>query len=279
MRASAKLRKLSIGFVALAMASVLAHADNDPLNDPDVQKTIRGMAEASTWYHPDLFGEFTGSRLYAHHDYKGALKYFKIGAYYADKFSELCIGLMYLNGDGTSKDPVAAYAWLDLAAERGYPDFVATRDRVKATLTAAQLAQALELRKTLGERYADSVAKPRMAGQLRLGRMQMTGSHAGFDSGILHANLAGSSNMSHCGATPEVGGQAVPQAGCGSDSIYAEAYWEPKLYFASRDRQWKAQVTVGAVEQQGKPIDRPASPNSASPAPVDVPADKGVQKH
>ncbi len=272
MRASWKFRKLSLGLLVLAMASVTALADDDPLNDPGIQKTLRGMAEASTWYHPDLFGEFAGFRSYAHRDYQGAFKYFEVGAYYADKLSQLCIGLMHLNGEGTKKDPVTAYAWLDLAAERGYPDFVATRDRVKATLTPEQIAQAMELRKTLAERYADNVAKPRMATQLRQGQMQMTGSHTGFDSGILHADLAGSSNSAHCGATPEVGGQAVPQAGCSSDSIYSKERWEPNLYFASRDHQWKATVTVGTLEQQGKPIDHPAAPPNAAPA------DKGAQK-
>lgn len=277
MRAGSKFRKLSLGLLVLAMASVTALADEDPLNDPGVQKTLRGMAEASTWYHPDLFGEFAGFRSYAHRDYQGAFKYFEVGAYYADKLSQLTIGLMHLNGEGAQKDSVTAYAWLDLAAERGYPDFVATRDRVKAMLTSEQLAQAMALRKTLAERYGDSVAKPRMAVQLRLGQAQITGSRTGFDSGILHADLAGSSNMKHCGATPEVGGQAVPQAGCGSDSIQSREYWDPKLYFASRDRQWKATVTVGAVEQQGKAIDHPAAPPNAAPA-APAPSDKGAQK-
>ena len=130
-------------FTCLAIAAMLAVQlangfaktnDDDPLNDPNVQKTLRAMNDASTWYHPDLFGEFAGVQRYAHHEYAGAMKYFLIGAYYADKLSELSIGLMYLNGEGVAKDPVTAYGWLDLAAERDYPDFVATRDRVKASL-------------------------------------------------------------------------------------------------------------------------------------------------
>ena len=150
-----------------------AHADEDPLNDPEVQKTLRGMANASTWFHPDLFGEFAGMRHYAHHEYRDALKYFEIGALYADKMSQLCLGLMHMNGEGTPKDPVTAYAWLDLAAERDYPDFVATRDSLKKTLTPEQLAKAQVLRAELGAKYGDAVAKPRLAVQLRQGQMQM----------------------------------------------------------------------------------------------------------
>jgi len=275
MRGNPKYRKLWAVLMLLAMAGV-THAEDDPMNDPGVQKLLRATANASTWYHPDLFGEFAGTRYYVHHKYQDALKYFEIGALYADKLSQLCIGLMYMNGEGTKKDPITAYAWLDLAAERNYPDFVATRDRVKASLTAEQLAQATLVRKTLAERYADAVAKPRMAGQLRLGQMQMTGSHTGFNSGIEHVNLAGSSSSAqNCAETPMVGGHAVPQAGCGSESIYDNERWEPNLYFASRDREYKATVTVGAVEEQGKAIDKPPS----SAAPVDAPADKGVQNH
>src|SRR5512142_2910607 len=126
----------------LAFATGVVHADDDPLNDPSVQKTLRAMADASTWYHPDQFGEFAGMRYYAHRQYKDAMKYFEIGAYYADKLSQLSIGLMYMNGEGVAKDAVKAYAWLSLAAERDYPDFVATRNRLKATLTPEQLGAA-----------------------------------------------------------------------------------------------------------------------------------------
>jgi hypothetical protein len=257
--------------MAVAAAGV-AHAavdptTDDPMKDPAVQKTLRGMANASTWYHPDLFGEFAGMRYYAHHQFKDALKYFEIGAFYADKLSQLSIGLMHMNGEGTKKDPIAAYAWLDLAAERDYPDFIATRDRLKATLSSEQLAHATELRKTLGERYADAVAKPRLAVQLRQGQMQLTGSRTGYDSGVSQLNTATS-----CGPTVVVGGAEVPQAGCGGSSFNAKERWDPDLYFASRDHEYRATVTVGAVEEKGKTIDRPPSA-----APADPPADKAKQ--
>ena len=227
---------------ALTLAG-MAHAEDDPLKDPSVQKTLRAMKDASTWYHPDQFGEFTGMRFYAHKQYKDAMKYFEIGAYYADKLSQLSIGLMYLNGEGVAKDPVTAYAWLGLAAERDYPDFVATRDRVKASLTAEQLEKAVAVRAKLDERYADAVAKPRMAQQLHLGQMQLTGSRTGYDSGV--SQLA---TKPTCGPSVVVGGQETPNAGCGGASLYAKARWEPNEYFASRDAEWKATVSVGAIE-------------------------------
>jgi hypothetical protein len=244
--------------VALTGTAAANPEEGDPLNDPSVQTTLRAMADASTWFHPDQFGEFAGMRRYAHHEYTDAMKYFEVGAYYADKLSQLSIGLMYLNGEGVAKDPVKACAWLDLAAERDYPDFVATRDRVKATLTPEQLQQAQEQRKTLAQRYGDDVAKPRMARQLKLGQMQMTGSRTGFDSGVSQIR-----NKATCGPSVVVGGNETPNAGCGGAALYAKSRWEPKEYFASRDAEWKATVSVGAIE----------SP-PAAPAP-----EAGAEKH
>lgn|GEM_PF-427107 len=259
LRSSRMVRVLGMALIALS-ASGIVHADDEALNDPEVQKTLRGMADASTWFHPDLFGEFAGMRHYAHHEYKDALKYFEIGALYADKMSQLCLGLMHMNGEGTPKDPVTAYAWLDLAAERDYPDFVATRDSLKATLTPEQLAKGQALRAELGAKYGDAVAKPRLIVQLRQGQMQMTGSRTGHDFGVYQVN-----NKPNCGPTLYIGGQEQPQAGCGS-AIFSKERWDPKLYFASRDREYKASVTVGElkVEEPGKAISSP--PQKGAPA-------------
>jgi hypothetical protein len=242
-------------FPILVLAAGAACAEDDPLNDPSVQQTLRAMADASTWYHPDQFGEFAGMRHYAHHRYKEAMKYFEVGAYYADKLSQLSIGLMYKNGEGVKQDPVKAYAWLAIAAERDYPDFVATRDGVKDGLTPEQLAAGEQERARLAERYGDEVAKPRMASQLRLGQMQTTGSRTGFDSGVSQIRTKPT-----CGRSVVVGANETPSAGCGSGDFYAKSRWEPKEYFALRDAEWKAQVSVGGIEQPTAPPAQPAPP-------------------
>jgi hypothetical protein len=244
----------------LARVAGLAAAE-DPLQDAEVQKTLRAMNDASTWYHPDLFGEYAGMQRYARGNYREALRYFEIGAYYADKLSQLCIGLLYYNGEGVAKDLVTAYAWLDLAAERDYPDFIATRDRVRAELTPEQLAKAEALRSELVARYGDAVAKPRMEQQLRFGQAQMTGSHTGFDFGAYHT-----STRPDCRATAAIGGVTVPSAGCGGNDLFAKSRWDPKLYFAARDAEWKATVRVG--ELRTSPIAAPP----AEPKPATAPA-------
>ena len=206
-----------------------ARSADDPADDPEVMKTLLAMQKMSTWYHPDRFGMNAGMRAYAHHRYGDAMKYFEVGAWYADKLSQLSIGLMYKNGEGVAKDPIRAYAWMDLACERGYPQFVATRDEMKETLTSEQLAQAEGIRAELAKRYADDVAQPRMVFELKQGIMHQTGSLAGFDA-------AGK---------------------------YPKKDWDPKLYFATRDREWSQSVTVGPVEEVNSP---PATSKQSDPA-------------
>src|SRR5437899_10675907 len=106
--------------ITLLDLSALTHAEDDQRNDPGVKRTLQAMKGTSTWFHPDLFGEFTGIRYYTKHQYRDAMKYFEMGAYYADKLSQLSIGLMHVNGEGVPKDAAIALAWLNIASERGY---------------------------------------------------------------------------------------------------------------------------------------------------------------
>ncbi len=57
-------------------------------------------------------------------------------ARYADKPSQAMIAQMLWNGDGVPVDRVMAYVWADLAAERGYPAFIATREKFWSELNA-----------------------------------------------------------------------------------------------------------------------------------------------
>ena len=194
-----------------------------------------------------LYGMTQGMQAYAKHDYAAALKHFESGALYADKLSQLSLGLMYLNGEGVSKDPITAYAWIDLAAERGYPQFVATRSELGKAMSTDQLERAAKLRSKLAQRYADAVAKPRMAVQLHQGLMNITGSHTGFDSGVVQISEV------PCGPALIMGGRVVPQIGCGGmNDFLAKENWIPEKYFAARDREWLPQVTVGPLTNAGE---------------------------
>ena len=255
---TAWLLSSSIGW-SIAMAQA-------PVIDQNMRETLRAMSDASTWGHPDQFGQYTGMQRYAKGDYADALKYFRVGATYADKLSQLSIGLMYLNGEGVARNPVLAYAWTAVAAERDYPQFVATRDRIWTSLTPAQQAAAEQARATLATEYGDRVAKPRMTRELNYWHTQMTGSHTGFNSGVKHldkAMLSGGGPSANC-ARRTLGD--TPIAGCGGD-IYAKWRWDPKISYTVRDSNWKGTVTVGTLEQMKMPaVKHPDSSQGSDPA-------------
>src|SRR5262249_15895705 len=94
----------------------------------------------------------------------------------------------------------------------------------------------------------DAAAKYRMSVQLRVGLMEaFTGSRTGFDSG------GATIRPEPCQPLLEVGGNTLPSAGCDNGEFRAKAYWDPKKYFAWRDREWKQpHVTVGPLEETGK---------------------------
>ena len=231
-----------------------------PKADATIDRLITAMNNSSTWGHPDLFGEFAGMRLYYEGHYKAAIKYFKYGARYADKLSQLSIGLMYENGRGVEKDPVTACAWIALAAERKFPTFIATRNRVCEALTPAQHDQAVAVLDKLMPIYGDKVAKKRMVRALAQARTEMTGSRTGFNYGIETVGTGKS-----CGG-PVI--QGTTMAGCGSMDFWSPWRWDPKKYFAARDAHWRGVVTVGSLEKQSQTQATDAAKKSLQAAPA-----------
>ncbi|WP_266158625.1 tetratricopeptide repeat protein [Dyella silvatica] len=219
------------------------------------------MSNSSTWGHPDIEGEFEGIQRYAKGDYAEAMKYFLLGARYADKLSQLCIGLLYLNGEGVRKDPVTAYAWLALAAERNYPSFLVTRDTVWAQLDAEQREQARTMVEKLSLEYGDAVAKPRMVTQLGQNMLQGTESHLGYSSGRIQSfkpgKPYGTGDTTAC-ATRSIGGAPLP----GCDYPMGDPTSKPNKYFQARDAEWRGIVTVGSLQS----VTAPKTP----PAPLDT---------
>lgn len=220
------------------------------MQSKSTQDVLDAMSNTSTWGHPDQYGEFAGMQHYAAGNYKAAMKYFLIGARYADKLSQLSIGLMYLDGQGVEKDPVTAFAWIAIAAERKYPQFLATRDMVWAQLDAQQREQAKAVVEQLYPEYGDIEAKRRMALALRLARSELTGSYLGFgaDSVSSLAPAQFFAGTSLAGPMPACGAKTIdgaPMTGCGN--LYASWRWDPKQYFRVRDAEWTGTVSVGAL--------------------------------
>lgn len=250
-----KTQWIGIMLVAVVPLSLdTAHAAS--MEDKASRDVLAAMDRTSTWGHPDQYGEFVGMQAYAGGEYAKAMKYFEMGARYADKLSQLSIGLMYLRGEGVAKDPVTAYAWLALAAERKFPRYMATRDAVWNQLDDGQRQRASALLDQLSGEYGDAVAKPRMERALREARTEMTGSLLGYGasevSSVTVAQMAAvdPSLARFSGPLPACGAASIdgaPITGCGN--IYVAWRWDPKQYFRVRDAAWYGTVTVGELEQ------------------------------
>lgn len=243
-----------------------------PPKTPKIREILKAMGKASTRGHPDLFGEFAGMQNLFRGNYAQALKYFKIGARYADKVSQYSIGMMYFNGRGVHKDPATACAWLALAAQRKYARFVQAHHFMCASLTPAQRSQAAAVLATLLPQYGDAVAKQRMALALANDRRALTGSHVGHDFGVISAPppsfVGGTNNSDSCGDTVmHLGAVNIPSS-CGR---YNPALLDPHTYFAARDAQFKATVTVGPLQDttaSGSGTRAEQSGDNPTPAPA-----------
>jgi uncharacterized protein len=185
----------------------------------DTVQSLNAMDRTYTEGHPDVINEFAGMHRYAAGDYAGAMKSFLIAASYADKPSQLSIGLMYLNGQGVQKDPATGWAWISIAAERGYPQFVSTRDNLWEQLSSQQRRQAKAAQQQLYAQYGDPVTQPRMLQALQQGMAN------GGDA----SNASSDSGQKYCAQT-----HAKECA-----DLYAKWFWDPKGYFAGRDSAWK----------------------------------------
>jgi hypothetical protein len=186
--------------------------------------------------HPDLrwrsqaMGEYQAGRMV------NAFAWFRRAARYADKPSQAMVAEMYWEGRGVARDRALGYAWMDLAAERGWRPFLIKRERYWAALDEAERARALRLGEQIYAEFGDAAAKPRKEAVLARERRRATGSRTGF-VGALDV------------VVPGPGG--VPLRIRGED-YYAEALWVPEKYWAWQDRLWReampGQVTVGEVE-------------------------------
>lgn len=71
--------------------------------------------------HPDMMYRQWGVNALHRNDVKGAMDNFRLAARYADKPAQGYLGELYWYGVNQPRDPLMAFAWMDVAAERGYP--------------------------------------------------------------------------------------------------------------------------------------------------------------
>jgi hypothetical protein len=228
-----------------------------------------GTAQAGSFetYHPDQDGRIRGFVAYNNGKHGRALDLFRKAARYADKPSQLAIAMMYWSGEGVAEDSALAYAWADLASERGYVDFLAFREKVWSSLDPAQQQRALDEGAKLYAEYGDAVAKRRLNGLLRQGLTKRTGSRAGSSvSGVATIEVDGAGraalisrmHSSYFLQPPADGAavsakefplrllaQMVGEVGARTaGGYYDAANWQPDAYWQFQDAVWSPEGTV-----------------------------------
>lgn len=226
----------------------------DPTEDPLMIRA--GFLGA----HPDLRYRLLGLERMKRGRREEAFKFFSRAGFYADKPSQGMVAEMLWNGDGTPQDRALAYAWMDLAAERGYRGFLGLRERYWAQLTEAERARAIGEGQALYAKYGDAAAKPRIAAVLRRERRRMTGSRTGF-AGNLKVLVPGPGGMME-----QIDGS----------KFFDERYWDPDRYQAWHDAVWArpriGKVTVGELDDaSGAPDARSRVPRTAPDHDAPVP--------
>lgn len=221
----------------MLICGVAAAAENRRVKE-DLVDDPRAIAAGFLNFHPDLQYRSYGIRAYGKKDYERAMMLFRRAAFYADKPSQAMVAEMYSRGEGVPRDDALAYAWMDLAAERGYIDFTVLRERYWNAMDAAGQARALAEGEAVYARFGDAAAKPRFATQLRRGAKEGVGSRTGF-TGNVKINVPGPS-----------GEETID-----GSKFKDISYWDAGEYWKMQDRIWRnpsgARVKVGELELLG----------------------------
>ena len=168
---------------------------------------------------------------------------FRKAAWYGDKASQAIVGEMMWAGKGTERDQVMALVWMDLAAERGYPRFVNTRNGYWNALSPAERQLARDRVENAYAEYGDAVTAPRIARVLRRERSKMTGSRVGSQTSQVEIIVPGHGRIN-------------------ASRFYDPQYWDPAQYRAWQDDFWQnlreGRVNVGEPEKVDTDAEKPA---------------------
>ena len=236
----------SLSFAPLALAGEVApkHLQDEVLL---AGENFGGFVES----HPDLRNYRLGLREYRRGDLEKAFRFFRMASRYSDKPSQAIVAEMLWHGRGTALNRPLAYAWMDLAAERGNPRLLVQRERYWEAMSEAERAQALALGKQVYAEFGDAVAQRRLEMALRREKNQLAGSRTGYTGNTqIIAPVPGIGDAG--GGDPS--GAGTPTISVPASSFFASAYWDPRQYYAWRERLWEREqreLQTGVVEVRG----------------------------
>ena len=227
------MRRLAVVvFLLFSNAAFALEQPKAPVQPP------MGTSSDFLLYHPDQSFRLDGLRAYQDGSYDYALRYFRVAARFADKPAQAMLASMYWEGRGVQQDKALAYAWMDLAAERGYPWLLADRERYWQGMSDDERKRAIEVGQAIYDEYGDNVAMPRLSLLLYRGRLHTSGSHTGFVGNLEEEK-------------PGVMGMLAGQTWDGNE-YHAAQYWNPKEYLDWQNKTWHpgstGKVDVGVLE-------------------------------
>lgn len=199
--------------------------------------------------HPDLRWRREGQYSYNRKQYDIAITQFLRAARYGDKPAQAMLAEMYWKGIGVPRDRPRGYAWMDIAAERRYPNFLILRERYWRGLDANERREAIRIGRPLMDEYGDDQAKVRLARVMRREQHTATGSRLGFVGNVGIGNKPGLFQHDFGKGGPGVG----PYAGSGMyvtpEKYYAPEEWQVAQYWQRQAEAWGAlpsgRVNVG----------------------------------
>lgn len=226
---------LGIGLVLGMAAGAVPARDDAPLIDREDQKVMSTIAFLDA--HPDLKYRREGWLAFDAGDHAAAIGHFREAARFGDKISQAMLAEMAWKGLGQPVDRPLGYAWADLAAERGYRQFVALREQYWAKLTAHERERAIEVGQPLLPVYSQEATQATMEKHLRKARRYM---------------IAGRVSRGGDVYVPGPGGQWTRIRG---HDFYAEKFWNPQWYQEWTDQVWKDPPTENV--DVGEPVTVP----------------------
>jgi len=226
--------------LGLLLSPCLALASNHGSSMLTVDEKIMLSTPGFANNHPDYQLRRDGLIAYERGRFDEAMTALRRSARYADKASQALIAQMLWQGDGVAIDRSAAYAWMDLAAERGYPMMLGKREQYWNALTESERARAIDVGQVLYAEFGDEVAKPRLERELRKGLLTKTGTRVGADIDVKVFTTM-----------PDRFGGGMDIAG-----FYDQKYWKPAHYWRWQDElhsgEPRGKVFIREITHQGR---------------------------
>lgn len=218
-----------LAVAALAFAAAATAKEQERNGSRVSQISNRQLIVESHSYmtgHPDQRWRRAATAAYRAGRGEDAFRDFLRAARFADKPSQAVIAQAYWLGElGQTRNRPLAYAWMDLAAERGYRDFLAQRERYWQQLTEEERQLAVEAGQAVYAEYGDQAAKPRHRREMMRSRLVSPRSRT-----EMHDHKVVMLGGGQTGSGQRVFGH----------QFYDDEHWDPVLYWDVQDDLWHA---------------------------------------